>query len=116
MLFAHQGTKADTLATLAAARAWAVEQNAGNLEAGRSYATGAGEFQTHAAQNMLAGAFLTELYRMVATWADWAAGLVEQWPDDPAEAVPDLDVLAAVVRRAEWSREGSAEALGQLDE
>ena len=116
VLFAHQGTKADTLATLAAARAWAVEQNAGNLEAGRSYATGAGEFQTHAAQNMLAGAFLTELYRMVATWADWAAGLVEQWPDDPAEAVPDLDVLAAVVRRAEWSREGSAEALGQLDE
>jgi DNA-binding PadR family transcriptional regulator len=116
VLFAHQGTRADTLATLAAARAWAVEQNAGNLEAGRSYAAGAGEFQAHAAQNMLAGAFLTELYRMVADWADWATGLVEQWPEDPAEAVPDLDALAAVVRRAEWSRQRSAQALGELDE
>jgi DNA-binding PadR family transcriptional regulator len=116
VLFAHQGTRADTLATLAAARAWAVEQNADNLAAGRAYATGAGEFQAQAAQNMLAGAFLTELYRMVAAWADWAAGLVEQWPDDPAEAEPDLDALAGVVRRAEWTRDGSAEPLGEVDE
>jgi hypothetical protein len=54
---------------------------------------------------MLAGAFLTELYRMVAEWSDWATGLVETWPDDPSEAVADLDVLAAVVRRAEWSEQ-----------
>ena len=105
VLFAHQGTRADTLATLAAARAWAAEQNADNLSAGRAYAAGEGEFQPHAAQNMLAGAFLTELYRMVAEWSDWATGLVETWPDDPSEAVADLDALAAVVRRAAWSEE-----------
>ena len=61
--------------------------------------------QEHAAQNLLVGAFLTELYRMVAEWSDWAAELVETWPEDPAAAVPDPDVMAAVVRRASWSED-----------
>ena len=78
-------------------------QNAGSLEAGRTYAAGAGEFQSHVAQNMLVGGFLTELYRMVAEWADWATALVEEWPEDPAGAVADMTAHAAVVRRAEWS-------------
>jgi len=54
------------------------------------------------AQNMLAGAFLTEFYRMVAEWAEWAAGQVEHWPDDPAQAVPEREAFEQVVRRAEW--------------
>ena len=103
VLFAHQGTRSDTLATLAAARAWAVEQNEDSLAAGRSYQAGEGEFQAHVAHNMLVGGFLTELYRMVAEWADWATALVEEWPEDPAAAVPDMTAHAAVVRRAEWS-------------
>jgi hypothetical protein len=40
---------------------------------------------------------------MVAEWADWATALVQEWPEDPAAAVPDMDAHAAVVRRAEWS-------------
>lgn len=100
--FAEGGTKADAVATLTTARAWAKERNEENLATGRAYLEGHGPFQHRAAQNMLAGAFLTEFYRMVAEWAEWAAGQVEQWPDDPAQAVPDRAALERVVRRAEW--------------
>jgi PadR family transcriptional regulator AphA len=106
VLFAHQGTRDDTLATLAAARAWAVEQNRDSLATARAYLAGEGEFQEHVAQNMLVGGFLTELYRMVAQWSDWATALVEQWPEDPGAAVPDRAAQAHVVRRAEWSETG----------
>ena len=105
VLFAHHGRREDTLATLAAARAWAVAQNEENLAVGRAYQAGEGPFQQQAAQSMLVGAFLTELYRMVADWSDWATGLVEGWPEDPADAVPDPDVMAEVVRRASWSED-----------
>jgi len=100
--FAEHGTKADALATVAAARAWARERNEENVAAARAYRDGRGPFQHRAAQNMLVGAFLTEYYRMVAEWADWAAEQVERWPDDPARAVPDQAELERVVRRAEW--------------
>jgi PadR family transcriptional regulator AphA len=100
--FAENGTKADALATLAAARAWAEERNTGNLEAGRAYEAGAGPFPARAAQLLLAGRFFTDFYRMVAEWADWASAQVEAWPDDPHEAVPDAAAFAETVRRAEW--------------
>lgn len=103
VFFAHHGTRADTLATLEAARAWAVERNADNLAAARAYHAGQGAFQDTAAQNMLVGAFLTEWYRMVADWSEWATSRVAQWPENPAEAKPDLDALAHIVRRADWS-------------
>jgi hypothetical protein len=38
----------------------------------------------------------------VARWAEWAAEHVEQWPDDPAAAVPDPAALAAIAARADW--------------
>lgn len=100
--FAEHGTKADALATIAAAHTWAEERNEENLATARAYLGGRGPFQHRAAQNMLAGAFLTEFYRMVAQWAEWAAGQVEQWPDDPAQAVPDQAAFEQIVRRAEW--------------
>jgi DNA-binding PadR family transcriptional regulator len=108
VFFGHQGSREDTLATLAATRAWAVGQNADNLTVGRAYLAGEGEFQATAAQNMLVGAFLTEWYRMVAQWSDWAAQIVEEWPDDPSLARPDPEVMERVVRRAEWSEDPQA--------
>lgn len=101
--FAEFGTKADALAQLAMTREWAVERNAGNLAAAEAYLAGTGPFQHRVAQNMLAGAFLTEFYRMVADWADWATAVVEQWPEDPAQAQPDRGVQEEVYRRAQWS-------------
>jgi PadR family transcriptional regulator, regulatory protein AphA len=100
--FSDHGTKADALGSLAAARAWAEDLNQQNKAAAQQYVTGEGPFQQRAAQNMLAGAFVTDFTALVARWADWAAGEVEQWPDDPAEAVPDQAALEDIARRADW--------------
>ncbi|MXM66455.1 PadR family transcriptional regulator [Streptomyces sp. HUCO-GS316] len=103
VFFADSGTKADTRATLHALRAWAVERNQENLTAARGYAAGEGAFPQRAAQTLLVGRFLTDYYRLVAEWADWAATVVEQWPDEPRDATADPDELAETVRRAAWS-------------
>jgi PadR family transcriptional regulator AphA len=100
--FSDHGTKADALASLAAAGAWAAEQNEENKRAARAYAAGEGPFQQRAAQNMLAGAFLTDYCLLVARWAQWAADEVAQWPDDPGQAVPDGAAMAAIAERANW--------------
>ncbi|MEV6734366.1 MULTISPECIES: PadR family transcriptional regulator [unclassified Streptomyces] len=103
VFFAESGTTPDTQATLAAARAWAVERNRDNLAAARAYASDEGPFPQRAAQTLLVGRFLTDYYRLVADWAEWAAAAVEQWPDEPRDAVADRDELAETVRRAAWS-------------
>jgi PadR family transcriptional regulator, regulatory protein AphA len=100
--FAEYGTRADALATLSATRAWAEERNQDNLAAARAYLAGVGPFPQRAAQNTLGGRFLTEFYRMVAEWADWATAMVECWPDDPGEAELDVAAMEEVVRRADW--------------
>ena len=105
VVFAENGTKADTLARLAEARAWAVAQNEESLATARAYASGEAEFQERVAINLLGGGFLTEYYRLVAEWADWAAGIVEQWPDDPGQALADESALQRVVRRGAWSEQ-----------
>jgi DNA-binding PadR family transcriptional regulator len=103
IFFAENGTRDDALATLADARAWAAERNAGNLEAGRAYLAGEAPFQERAAQTLLVGRFITDFYKLVADWADWATDLVEQWPSDPSLAVPDPAVQQETVDRASWS-------------
>jgi DNA-binding PadR family transcriptional regulator len=100
--FAEHGTRADALATLAAARAWAQERNAENRAAADAYAAGAGPFQHRAAQGVLAGRFLTDFYRMVAEWSDWAGDQVDAWPDDPREATPDPKAVRETAERANW--------------
>jgi DNA-binding PadR family transcriptional regulator len=100
---ADQGTRADALSSLAGARAWAEERNAGNLTAGRAFLAGGAEFQARAATTLLVGGFLTDFYKLVADWADWATEQVAAWPDDPAEATPNQDEQRAIVARAQWS-------------
>jgi PadR family transcriptional regulator, regulatory protein AphA len=100
--FAQGGTKADALASIAAARAWAADRNAESLEAAKAYAAGEGPFQHRFAQNLLAGAFFTDFYAMVARWADWAQMQVERWPENPADAVADPAAVEEVLRRAQW--------------
>jgi hypothetical protein len=99
--FADSGTKADILANLAATKAWVSAQNEENLATARSYLAGQGPFPERAALNQLAGRFLTEFYVMVDRWADWAAELVESWPDDPRQAPIDLEAQVEGVRLAE---------------
>ena len=102
MFFADNGTRDDALAALAATRAWAGERNELNRAVGRDYLAGTGRFQERAACTMLVGRFLTDYYRLVAEWADWATAIVEAWPDDPAGAEPDLVAIADTVDRTDW--------------
>ncbi len=100
--FSDSGTKADALASLAAAREWAAERNRENRDAAAAHLAGTGPFQGRAAQNLLAGAFLTDYYALVDRWARWATAQVQTWPDDPRDAVADRAALEEVVRRADW--------------
>lgn len=103
IFFAENGTKADALTTLAAARAWAEERNRDNLAAGRAYQSAAGPFQERVAQTLLVASFLTDFYALVGHWADWASEQVKRWPDDVRTAEPDPAAIAAIVQRAGWS-------------
>ena len=40
---------------------------------------------------------------IVAEWANWATGIVEQWPEDPGQAEPDRDALRRIAQRGAWS-------------
>lgn len=100
--FVENGTKDDALAQITAARAWAVEQNRENREVGRAYAQGEGMFPQRAAINLIAGAFLTDFYALVARWADWATEVVQDWPANPGEAVVPPGLAEEVVKRADW--------------
>jgi PadR family transcriptional regulator, regulatory protein AphA len=100
--FAEHGTRADALATLAAARRWAEERNVENRSAAEAYASGDGPFPDRLPQNLLVGRFLTDFYRLVAEWADWATPLVEAWPEDPGQAGADVAQAAETARRSDW--------------
>jgi PadR family transcriptional regulator, regulatory protein AphA len=99
--FADSGTKVNVLSNLAATLEWAREQNDENLATGRAYLAGEGAFPQRAALNMLGGRFLTDFYAMVAHWAEWATDIVEAWPDDVRQAVPDRAAMEEAVRVAE---------------
>jgi PadR family transcriptional regulator AphA len=99
--FADSGTKEDVLANLAATLDWVREQNEENLATARAYFAGEGAFPERAAINQLGGRFLTDFYAMVARWAEWATGVVADWPDDPGRAVADPAELAEALRVAE---------------
>ena len=102
VFFADHGSTGATRATLAATRDWAEERNEVNRIVGRAYLAGEAPFQERAAQTLLVGRFLTDFYKMVADWADWASTQVQGWPDDPAQAVPDPAAQRESVHRAEW--------------
>jgi DNA-binding PadR family transcriptional regulator len=99
--FADSGTKADIVDSLAAARAWVLDQNEENLATARAYLEGRGAFPQRAALNQLTGRFLTDFYVMVARWIDWASGVVAEWPDDVREAGFDAAAGEEGVRLAE---------------
>jgi DNA-binding PadR family transcriptional regulator len=100
VFFSEHGTKADALATLAAARAWARERSAESLAIGREYLGRRGPFPERGAQLDLTSRFLTDLYALVGEWAAWATSVAEEWPDDPSAAASRPDIVAETVRRA----------------
>jgi DNA-binding PadR family transcriptional regulator len=99
LFFVDHGTKADAVDAVANIRAWAQARSEENIEVARSYLAGTGPFPERAAVLSVVGRFLTDFADMVANWADWAAGVIDTWPDDPSRAQPDWDVLQQIARR-----------------
>lgn len=109
LLFAEHGTRADALATIARAREWAAEMNAGNIRAAERFAEGEGRYAERRATTLLLGTFLTDFYALVASWADWAEAEVAGWPDDIASHRIPADRTREVLERARWSEDTPAE-------
>jgi PadR family transcriptional regulator AphA len=105
LIFAEHGTRADALATIARARAWAVQMNADNITAAEKFAEREGRFEERRATTLLMGAFLTDFYALVAQWADWAGAEVSSWPDDIASHRAGPELTRAVLARARWSEQ-----------
>ena len=99
VFFADHGTKTDALSAVRDIRAWAEERNAENVAVARAYLAGTGPFPERAAVLAVVGGFLTDFADMVGTWADWATGIIEDWPDDPRLAEPAWEYFEDIARR-----------------
>ena len=100
LFFADHGSKDDALATLAATRDWAGDQLDDFTQAARDYIAGQGPFPERAAINAVTARFMVDFYETVDRWAEWATGVVAQWPDDLSQIEPTLDVAREIIRRA----------------
>lgn len=101
VFFAEHGSKDDLVATLRRTRDWAREEATGSRTIPRDYLDGTGAFPERLPWLILTGAFLHDFQRMVDQWAEWALGVVEDWPDDLTEAEPDWPTLAAMAALAD---------------
>ena len=106
LIFADFGTRDAALASVARARQWAIEQNVGNIEAGEKFLTAEhGLYAGRRATALLLGAFLTDFYKLVADWADWATDEVGGWPEDIAAYRASPSRTREVLERARWSED-----------
>ena len=99
VFFVDHGTKADAVQAIANIRAWAKARTEENTAVARSYLAGTGPFPERAAVISVVGRFHTDFADMVANWADWAAGVIDTWPDDPSRAQPDWETLKQIAQR-----------------
>ena len=100
LCFSDAGRKEDALATLDATAAWATEQLGIFAEAASEYLEGGGRFPERLATTVLGARFLVDFYLGTQRWAQWARSVVEQWPDDPSQAIVDEAILGDLVHRA----------------
>jgi PadR family transcriptional regulator, regulatory protein AphA len=101
VFFAEHGTKEDLLATIASARAWSDQRFADSMGIPQGYLEGQGPFPDRLPWLLLCGQFLTDFLVMVERWSEWAAGIVESWPDDLSNAEPDVDTLRSMAEAIE---------------
>jgi DNA-binding PadR family transcriptional regulator len=101
VFFAEHGSKQDLLATIESTRTWTEERLAATVDIPRGYLQGQGPFPERLAWIMLSGQFLKEFTFAVGRWAEWAAEVVEEWPDDIRDAEPDWPALEAMATDAD---------------
>lgn len=100
VFFSENGSRDDLLRTLRDVRAGANERALRNIEVARTVLDRRTPFPQRDAVNQLVGTFLMDFDDTVDRWAEWAIGIVERWPDDPASAEPDLAAVEVTMRRA----------------
>ena len=101
VFFAEHGSKEDLVAALAGVRPWLAQRAAQGVQINLGYLRGQGPFPERLPWLILAGKFLDDFDAMVANWVEWAAAVVDQWPDDVRAAEPDWGALAEMARRDE---------------
>jgi len=101
VFFAEHGSKQDLLATIESARTWTEERLATTVDIPRGYLQGQGPFPERLPWILLSGQFLKEFTFAVGRWAEWAAEVVEEWPDDIRAAEPDWPALEAMASDAD---------------
>ena len=101
VFFAEHGTKADLLATIASVQRWVDNRFIESRDIPRGYLDGRGPFPERLPWLLLSGQFLTEFMLAVERWAEWAAEVVETWPDDLSAAEPDRPTLEAMTEITE---------------
>lgn len=100
VFFADHGTRRDALRAVANIRAWAQARTEENVAVARSYLAGTGPFPERAAVLAVVGRFHIDFADMLIAWADWAATVIEGWPEDPSQAEPEWTVMEQLVQRA----------------
>ena len=101
VFFAERGTKADLLATLERVRDEVERRAERDAHIPHEYLEGRGPFAERLPWLILVGTFMNEFEHMVHRWADWAIGVVEQWPDDITDARPDRSALEAMAEHVD---------------
>ncbi|MGH9225712.1 MAG: helix-turn-helix transcriptional regulator [Acidimicrobiales bacterium] len=101
VFFAEDGSKDDLVAAIDGVRDWVEERIAHGAHIPRQYLQGEGPFPERLPWLILAGTFLTEHALAIGRWAEWAAGVVEPWPDEVRTAPPDWEALERMADRCD---------------
>ena len=91
VFFAEHGSRDDLTATIESIHAWTDERLAVSAAIGAEYLEGRGAFPERLPWLLLTERLLDEHVLAVRRWAEWAAALVETWPEDVRRAEPALD-------------------------
>ena len=89
----EQGSREALLANLAAAQEWSELRQTQDAELVQAYLAEGPPFPDRLPVVVLSGAFITGFAKFVGEWARWAEAQVRDWPDDIAQAMPDLDKM-----------------------
>jgi hypothetical protein len=62
------------------------------VQAARDYVEDRGPFPQRLAVTSPGARFLVDFYDLVDRWAVWASTVVSEWPEDPSQAEPTLEI------------------------
>jgi DNA-binding PadR family transcriptional regulator len=99
VFFAEHGSRDDLLAAIESMHAWTQDRLAVSAGIADEYLAGRGAFPERLPWLLLTGRLLDEHVLAVRRWAEWAAEVVETWPEDVTRADPPLDAVQDMAQR-----------------